>query len=51
MPDEGLLSAVAEGSVNASLQLKSLQDFIPEQWGLPAYDEACYGYVKHISYT
>lgn len=40
VPDEGLLSAVTEGSVNASLQLKSLADFIPEQWGLPAYDEA-----------
>ncbi|CAD6575292.1 MAG: hypothetical protein CYPHOPRED_005672 [Cyphobasidiales sp. Tagirdzhanova-0007] len=38
VPDDGLLAAASTEIVDASLTLKSLQDFRPEDWGLPAYD-------------
>ncbi|KAL7006285.1 hypothetical protein EMMF5_004171 [Cystobasidiomycetes sp. EMM_F5] len=41
VPDEGLLTAVNDTDIiTPSLQLQSLDDFKPEQWGLPPYDEA-----------
>lgn len=39
VPDEGLLAAAGDEQVHATQRLSSLDDFKPEEWGLPAYDE------------
>jgi pseudouridine-5'-monophosphatase len=38
VPDVSLLDVEYSGSEKADLVLKSVEDFAPEQWGLPPYD-------------
>ncbi|KAK9898284.1 HAD-like protein [Cystobasidium minutum MCA 4210] len=39
VPDEGLLAAAGDETIHATQRLTSLDEFKPEEWGLPAYDE------------
>lgn len=36
--DEGLLNVEIPGPERADFILKSMVDFVPEEWGLPPYD-------------
>ena len=36
--DESLLNVEIPGPERADLILKSIVDFVPEEWGLPPYD-------------
>jgi len=38
VPDSSLLDVEYSGSEKADQVLKSVEDFAPEQWGLPPYD-------------
>lgn len=38
VPDPNLLDVEYAGTEQADQTLKSLEDFIPEAWGLPPYD-------------
>lgn len=38
VPDTSLLDVEYSGSEKADQILKSVEDFAPEQWGLPPYD-------------
>lgn len=40
VPDEGLLSAVGDEEIHATQRLSTLEQFKPEEWGLPAFDKA-----------
>jgi len=37
VPDQNLLDIGYSGEERADQTLKSLEDFVPEQWGLPPY--------------
>ncbi len=37
VPDQNLLDVGYSGEERADQTLKSLEDFVPEQWGLPPY--------------
>jgi pseudouridine 5'-phosphatase len=38
VPDTNLLDVEFSGPEKADQILKSIKDFVPEQWGLPPYD-------------
>ncbi|KAG7446618.1 HAD-like protein [Guyanagaster necrorhizus] len=39
VPDSNLLGVKYTGEEKADVTLRSIEDFIPEKWGLPLYDE------------
>lgn len=39
VPDPNMLGSVDVDGAGASQIIPSLQDFVPEQWGLPPFDD------------